>query len=85
MNSATANAPVLAGQIPAGSAIQGTPMLTFAQQVNDADHEKPRSQIPAGSRRLACQRPQGRSDPACAWIPGTTCGPGSDPGMEEEG
>jgi hypothetical protein len=85
MNSAPANAPVLAGQIPAGSAIQGTPMLTFAQQVNDADHDKPRSQVPAGSRRLACQRPQGRSDPACTWIPGTTCGPGSDPGMEEEG
>jgi len=85
MNSAPANAPVHAGQIPAGSAIQGTPMLTFAQQVDDADHDKPRSQVPAGSRRLACQRPQGRSDPACTWIPGTTCGPGSDPGMEEEG
>jgi hypothetical protein len=59
-------------------------MLTFARQVNDVDHDKPRSQVPIGSRRLACRRPQGRSDPACAHVPGTTCGPGSEPGMKED-
>jgi hypothetical protein len=58
-------------------------MLTFAQQVNDVDHDKPRSQIPDGCRRPACQRPRGRSDPTHAHIPGTTRGPGSEPGMEE--
>jgi len=41
-------------------------MLTFALKVNDAGRDKPRSQVPGGSRRLACQQPQGRSDPACA-------------------
>jgi hypothetical protein len=60
-------------------------MLTFALNVNDAGRDKPRSQVPGGPRRLACQPPQGRSDPACAPYPRHHLRAGSERGIREEG